>query len=68
MSFFSKIFRKIDPDKEKKFKEELENEGGVEKKDIPAMILSAYLVILLPILGIFLAFYLIIWLVFGFGF
>ena len=66
MAFFSKVFRKIDPEKEKKLREDKEKEGGVDKKDIRAMIFSAYLVILLPVIGIFMLFSLVAWAFLGF--
>lgn len=40
-----KIFKKHDKDAEKKLREDIEAEGGLEKKDIPAMMISAFLVI-----------------------
>ncbi len=43
---FKRIFKKPDKDAEETLREELENEGGLEKKDLPAMLLSAYLIII----------------------
>ena len=43
---FRKIFKKPDKEKERKLREDIESSGGLDKKDIPAMIFSAYLVIL----------------------
>lgn len=43
---FKKIFKKPDKEKQKKLREDIESGGGLEKKDLPAMILSAYLVII----------------------
>lgn len=40
-----RVFKKPDEEKEAKRKEEI-NEFGLEKGDLPAMILSAYLVII----------------------
>ncbi len=67
MALFSKFFRKPDLEKQEKFREELENSGGVEKKDIPAMILSAYLVIIPIVAIVFLIFCLAAWLFLGFN-
>ncbi len=67
MAMFSKFFRKIDPEKEKRLKEELKREGGVEKKDIPAMILSAYLVFIPAVLVVFLLFCFVAWMFLGFA-
>ena len=41
-----KLIKKPDKEKEKQLREDIENMGGLEKKDVPAMILSAMLVIL----------------------
>lgn len=46
MAFFRKIIKKPDPEKEEKLRQEIHENGGLEKKDLPAMILSAYLVII----------------------
>lgn len=43
---FKRIFKKPDKDNEEKLREEIESEGGLEKKDIPALIISAYLLII----------------------
>ena len=56
---FKKIF-KFDPDREEKLRNEIEENGGIEKKDMPAMILSAYLTII--VLGILLLFALVAYL------
>ncbi|MBE6585138.1 MAG: hypothetical protein E7645_01275 [Ruminococcaceae bacterium] len=45
-----KLIKKPDKNAEKKFREDIENEGGLEKKDMPAMIMSAYLVLFIPVL------------------
>lgn len=66
MALFSKFFKKIDPEKEKKLKEDLEREGGIEKKDIPAMIFSAYLVFIPAVLLVFLLFCFVAWMFLGF--
>ena len=41
-----KLIKKPDKEKEDKIREDIEAMGGLEKKDVPAMILSALLVIL----------------------
>jgi hypothetical protein len=48
--------KKYDPEVEQKLREDIEAAGGLEKNDIKAMILSAFLVIMpiaLVILGLF---------------
>ncbi len=40
-----RLIKKPDEDAEKRLREELEKEGGLEKKDLPALIISAFLVI-----------------------
>ena len=44
--FRPKILKKPDKQKEEELRKEIEEMGGLEKKDIPAMVFSAYLVIL----------------------
>ena len=66
MGLFSKFFKKPDVEKQKKFREELEDSGGVEKKDIPAMIFSAYLVIIPVVIAVFLLFCFVAWMFLGF--
>ena len=46
--------KKFDPEEEQKLRDEIERNGGLEKKDLPAMILSAYLVFLPIALGVLL--------------
>ena len=58
---FKRIF-KFDPDREEKLRNEIEENGGIEKKDMPAMILSAYLTIIPIVLGILLLFALVAYL------
>jgi len=61
---FGKRLKKPDPEAEKKLREQIRSEGGVDKKDTAAMILSAYLTIIpvvLVVLGIMVLF---IWLLF----
>lgn len=41
-----KKLKKPDPEAEQEFKNEIERMGGLEKKDVPAMLISAFLVIL----------------------
>ena len=51
-----KKLKKPDPKKEQELRNEIEEMGGLEKKDVPAMLLSAFLVILpvaVVILGLF---------------
>ena len=50
---FGKKLKKPDPEAEKKLREDIEESGGLEKKDLPAMILSAYLVII-PVVAVLL--------------
>ena len=40
-----KLMKKPDEDAERRLREELEKEGGLEKNDLPALIISAILVI-----------------------
>ena len=49
MLFFRKRLRKSTPEEEQKFHEDMQN-AGVKFKDKLAMVLSAYLVIVLPCL------------------
>lgn len=53
MMLFGKKLKKPDPEAEKKLREDIENAGGLEKKDLPAMILAAYLVII-PVVAVLL--------------
>ena len=51
-----KKLKKYDPEAERKLREDIESEGGLEKNDVKAMIISAFLVIMpiaLVILGLF---------------
>lgn len=51
-----KKLKKPNPEKEQQLRNEIEEMGGLEKKDMPAMLLSAFLVILpvaVVILGLF---------------
>ena len=40
-----KLMKKTDEDAERRLREELEKEGGLERNDLPALIISAILVI-----------------------
>ncbi len=56
MLFFRKKLKKFDPEKEKTLREEINANGGLEKQDLPAMIISAFLVFLpvaILVLGLF---------------
>ncbi|MBP3370827.1 MAG: hypothetical protein J6L85_08750 [Clostridia bacterium] len=55
---FKRIFKKPDRENEEKLREEIEDEGGLEKKDLPALILSAYMLIIPIALVALLLFYL----------
>ena len=59
MLFSRKKFKKRTKEEEEAFFEDLRNEGGLEKRDIPAMIFSAYLVFIPVVLLIFLVFALV---------
>ena len=48
-----KVIKKPDKEKEKELREQIEAEGGLEKKDMPAMIISAFLVFI-PVAAVFL--------------
>lgn len=39
-----KLIKKPDKEKEKQLREQIDQEGGLEKGDMPAMIISAFLV------------------------
>ena len=54
-----KLLKKPNKEKEEKLREEIEKSGGLEKKDMLAMILSAYIVII-PIAAVLM---LLLWLV-----
>lgn len=61
---FNKIKRilKFNPNREKELRNEIEENGGIEKKDMSAMVLSAYLTIMPIVIGILLLFALIAYL------
>lgn len=57
MALFRKIIKKPDPEKEEQLRREINEAGGLEKKDLPAMIISAYLVIIPIVVGVLLLMY-----------
>ena len=61
---FNKIKRilKFNPNREKELRNEIEESGGIEKKDMSAMVLSAYLTIMPIVVGVLLLFALIAYL------
>ena len=63
---FGRKRKKFDPEQERKLRDEIEQNGGLDKKDLPAMILSAYLVFLPIALGVLLVIALIAFLFLGF--
>lgn len=66
---FSKLKRVLKKDSEKKqadLREDIKNEGGLEKKDIPAMLISAYLIIIPICLVVLILLCLIVLWIFGF--
>ncbi len=64
---FKKVFKKPNKEAEKKLRDEIERTGGVKKKDVAAMIFSAYLVFVPIALGLLLLIYLIAWAFLGFN-
>ncbi len=62
--FFRKRLKKPDPEAEQKLRDEIEANGGLEKNDIPAMLISAFLVILPVALAALLILVLFAWLFF----
>lgn len=63
--FGRKKLKKFNPEDEKKLREEIEAGGGLEKKDVPAMLLSAFLVFIPISLIILVALSLLAMLLFG---
>ena len=53
---------RYDPAREEELRSEMERDGGVDKRDVSAMILSAYLTVIPVITLVFLAFALIAYL------
>ena len=41
-----KLIKKPDREKEDQLREDIAEDGGLDKKDVPAMLLSAYLIII----------------------
>lgn len=53
---WKKILKKPDTEKEESLREQIDREGGLDKTDVPAMLLSAFLVFLpvaLVVLAVF---------------
>ena len=63
---WSKLLKKPNKEKEEKLRNDIANEGGLDKKDMLAMILSAYLVVIPVVAVVLLVLWLIIRLFFGF--
>lgn len=61
---FNKIKKilKFNPERESELRNEIEESGGIEKKDMSAMVLSAYLTIMPIVVGVLLLFALIAYL------
>ena len=57
-----KRLKKFDPEKEKALRNEIEEGGGLEKNDMKAMILAAFLTFMPVVIVIFLLFLLLAWL------
>ena len=57
-----KRLKKFDPEKEKALRTEIEEGGGLEKNDMKAMILAAFLTFMPVVIVIFLLFILLAWL------
>lgn len=57
-----KRLKKPDPEVERKLRNEIEEYGGLEKKDLPAMLISAFLVIMPVAIAALLFLVLIVWL------
>ena len=57
-----KRLKKFDPEKEKALRNEIEESGGLEKNDMKAMILAAFLTFMPVVIVIFLLFILLAWL------
>lgn len=60
-----KLLKKPNKDAERKLREDIANEGGLEKGDIPAMIISAFLMIVLPIVAVLGGLGFLAWLLFS---
>ncbi len=59
---FKRIFGKVDKSKEEELRNEIDEYGGIEKKDLPAMIISAYVVVIPIAVLALLAMALVAWL------
>ena len=59
--FFRKRLKKPDPEAESRLRKQIADEGGLEPKDMPAMILAAILTIMPVILAVLGIFCLIAW-------
>ena len=57
-----KRLKKFDPEKKKTLRNEIEEGGGLEKNDMKAMILAAFLTFMPVVIVIFLLFILLAWL------
>ncbi len=60
--FFRKKLKKPDPEAEQRLRNEIDEMGGLEKNDVPAMLISAFLVILPVAIGVLLILALVGWL------
>lgn len=60
-----KLLKKPDPEKEKELRENIEKEGGVGGKDLFAMVVSAFLVLLIPCAVLLVAIYFLARLIMG---
>ena len=63
--FFRKRLKKYDPEKESELRSQIEKEGGLEKNDLLAMVISAMIVLIPVALGVLLLLVLIGRLVIG---
>lgn len=61
---WKKAFKKPDKQAEQALREDIDREGGLEKGDMPAMLISAFLVILPVAIGALLLLCLVGWLIF----
>ena len=59
-----KFFKKPDKEAEQKLRDDIENEGGLEKSDIPAMVISAMFVFIPVALIVLVGLFLLSWLFF----
>lgn len=61
---WKRAFRKPNKQAEQKLRDDIEQEGGLEKGDLPAMLISAFLVIFPVAVGVLLLLCLFGWLIF----